>query len=214
MRTHLLKRLEALHLLDSLSLGAHITASVGAAVLALQLAAPGLSATQDYRQDHSSAEYQVTTTYDRVTDSTHVSAVLLPRSRAFGLGSWVSVDAAITFAGRQPTGEVGPVVLTFESFTPSRGGWAFARPQRLKVGSGKAVQLEIPPAEYVKHHVNVFDAGRRESLSFRIPGEQFTALAAEPELRLKAGKASVRLGDRRMAVLRELVQRLRPSQGR
>jgi hypothetical protein len=197
-----------------MSLHADVAASVGAVVMVLQLVAPGLSATQDYRQDHKPAEYQITTSYDRIADSTHISAVLLPRSRAFGLGSWVSIDAAIMFAGRQPTGQVGHVVLTFESFTPSRGGWAFARPQRLKVGSGNAVQLEIPPAEYVKHHVNVFDAGRRESLSFRIPAEQFIALAAEPELRLKAGKANVRLGDRRMAVLRELVQRLRPSQER
>jgi hypothetical protein len=62
-------------------------------------------------------------------------------------------------------------------------------------------------------HVDVA-AGRRESLSSRIPAEQFTALAARPELRLKAGKASVRLGDRRMAVLRELVRWLRTSQER
>lgn len=194
-----------------MSLHADIAASVGAAVVVAQLAAPGPSVAQDYRRDHKPADYQITTTYDRVTDSTRVSAVLLPRSRAFGLGSWVSVDAAITFAGRQPTGALGPVLLTFESFTPSRGGWAFARPQELTVRSGNAVDLEIAPAEYVKRRVHIFDAGRRESLSFRVPAEQFIALAAEPELRLKAGHASVRLGDRRMAVLRELVQRIRPS---
>jgi hypothetical protein len=194
-----------------MSIHADVAASVGATVLVLQLAAPGLSATQDYRQDHKPAEYQITTIYDRIADSTRISAVLLRQSRAFGLGSWVSVDAAITFAGRQPTGAVGPVALTFESFTPSRGGWAFARPQRLKVRSGNAVQLEIPPAEYVKRRVHVFDAGRRESLSFRIPAEQFAALSAEPELKLKAGPASVRLRERGMAVMRQLVQRIRPS---
>jgi hypothetical protein len=185
-------------------------AAVGAAVMVLQLVAPGLSA-QSFRQDRAAVEYQVTTTYDRIMDSTRVSTVILPRSRSFGLGSWVSVDAAITFAGRHATESTGPVVLTFESFTPSGGGWAFARPQQLRVRSGNAVQLEIPPAEYVKRPVHVFDAGRRESLSFRVPTEEFAALAAQPELKLKVGKANVRLQERRMAVLRELAQRIKPT---
>lgn len=104
-----------------------------------------------------------------------------------------------------------PHPAQFESFTPSRRGWAFARPQQLRIRSGDAVMLEVSPSEYIKRPVHLFDSGRRDALSFRIPAQQFAALASKPEIKLKAGNASVRLDERRMGVLREFVQSISPS---
>jgi hypothetical protein len=102
------------------------------------------------------------------------------------------------------------VILTLECITPARGGWAFAHPPMLRVRSGKTIKLEVPAAHYDRLRVGLFDAGRREELSFRIPTEQFTGLAAEPEVEFKAGNASIRLRDERMEMLREFVRRMTP----
>jgi hypothetical protein len=108
----------------------------------------------------------------------------------------------------------GAVVLTLASFTSARGGWAFAHPQRLRIVSGESPELELPAAGYEKLRVGLFDAGRREMLSFRIPAEQFVAMAAQSELELKAGKAKMRLGKREMGMLRDVVRRLSPASDR
>lgn len=149
--------------------------------------------------------------YDRVTDSSRGVATLSTGSRRFGLGSRVSADLSYTYGGRYPTALPDEVTITLESFTPSRGGWAFARPRRLEVRSPGALKLEVSPSEYRKHRVHLFDAGRRELLSFHIDTSDLARLAAEPELSFKAGGAVVRVRGRRMALLRQVVQRLRPG---
>ena len=67
---------------------------------------------------------------------------------------------------------------------------------------------------YVKRPVHLFDRGRGEELSFHIEPDELAALAGEPELVLKAGSATVRLDERRMARLRALVKQMTvPGEG-
>jgi hypothetical protein len=183
-----------------------------AAVLQLAVPAAAPARAQSFQGDRpSDAAYEVSTIHDRLTDSTRVSVALKGSSRPFGLGSRIWVDVSFTHSGPRLTVPPEAVVLTLESFTPARGGWAFAHPERLRVKSGESVRLELPAAEYEKLPVGLFDVGRREMLSFRIPTGQFVAMAAEPELELKAGNASMRLRGRAMEMLREVARRLRPA---
>ena len=57
--------------------------------------------------------------------------------------------------------------------------------------------------------VGLFDAGRREVLSFRVSPVDFLTLVSETELSLEVGGASVRLKDQRMETLRALAHRLK-----
>lgn len=195
-----------------MSLHLHFSSSMWAAAAALHLMSPAaaLASAQSLLADRRSV-YNVTTIYDRLTDSTRVTVGLKGSSRPFGLGSRVWLHLSFTHRGVRLTAPPEAVVLTLESFTPARGGWAFAHPQKLRVRSGKNDKLEVPAAQYAKLRVGLFDAGRREELSFRIPTEQFTALAAEPEIEFKAGNASIRFRDRRMEMLWEVVRRMTPS---
>jgi hypothetical protein len=195
-----------------MSLHFPIAWSVGSAAV-LQLAVPAAVPVraQSFQADRASdAAYEVSTIYDRVTDSTRVSVALKGSSRPFGLGSRVWLDVSFTHSGPRLTVPPEAVVLTLESFTPARGGWAFAHPERLRVESGESVKLELPATEYEKLPVGLFDAGRREMLSFRIPTGQFVAMAAEPELELKAGDARMRLRGRAMDMLRDVARRIKP----
>jgi hypothetical protein len=142
-----------------------------------------------------------------------VVATIATTSRRFGLGSRVAVDVSYSYPGRRLTTSPEWVLVTMESFTPARGGWAFARPRPLEVRSGGALKLQVPPAEYRKQPVRLFDAGRRESLSFRVPPAEFLTLASEPGLTLEVGGASIRLKGRPMETLRALAQRLKPVTG-
>jgi hypothetical protein len=180
-------------------------------LLPLRVAAPPVGA-QSFRGDRASnAAYEVNTIYDRLTDSTRVSVALKGSSRPFGLRSRVWLDVSFTYSGPGLTVPPEAIVLTLRSFTPARGGWAFAHSQPLRVVSGERVKLELPAAEYEKLRVGLFDAGRREMLSFRIPTGEFVAMAAESELELKAGKARMRLRGRAMAMLRDVARRLEPA---
>jgi hypothetical protein len=152
--------------------------------------------------------YQVLTTYDRLADSTRVTVVLEGGSRPTGLGSRAWLDASFSYSGAQLTAPPEEIVLTLESFTPARGGWAFSRRQKLRVRSGKSLQLEVPNIEYVRLPVGLFDSGRREALSFRIPAERLAALLTEPELEFKAGNAKIRFRQENMEMLREMVRRM------
>ena len=152
--------------------------------------------------------YQVLTTYDRLADSTRVTVVLEESSRPTGLGSRAWLDASFSYSGAQLTAPPEEIVLTLESFTPARGGWAFSRRQKLRVRSGKSLQLELPNIEYLRRPVGLFDSGRREALSFRIPAERFAALLSEPELEFKAGNAKIRFRQENMEMLREVVRRM------
>ena len=165
---------------------------------------------QDFR-NHGRADesYSVSRLYDRVTDSTRISATLSPASRPFGLGSMVWLSASFTFSGRQLPAHPEFVMLSLESWTPNRGGWAFAHPRVLRVETGKARLATIPAAEYVKRRVYLFDAGRREELSFRVTPGELAAIARESELVLRAGSATVRLDERHTARLRALVRAIR-----
>ena len=166
---------------------------------------------QRYREDQRSAErYRVLELYDRVADSSRVVATIAATSRRFGLGSRVAVDVSYTYPGRHLAISPEWIIITMESFTPARGGWAFARPRPLEVRSGGALKLQVPPAEYRKQPVRLFDAGRREMLSFRVSPAEFLTLVSETELSLEVGGASIRLKDRRMEILRALADRLKP----
>ena len=183
-----------------------------AAILVPLRAATAPARAQSFQAGRASAAaYQVSTLYDRLTDSTRVSVALNGSSRPFGLGSRVWLDVSFTHSGPRLMVPPEAVVLTLESFTPARGGWAFARPQRLRLVSGKSVKLEVPAAQYEKLPVGLFDAGRREMLSFRIATGELIAMAAEPELELKAGNARMRLRARAMEMLRDVTGRLKPA---
>ncbi len=188
--------------------------AAGAATALLQLIATGVSplSAQRFRHNPWSGEpYCVQEFYDRVADSSRTVAVLPPSPRRFGLGSRVSLDLSYTYPGRRLTAPPQWVTITLESFTPARGGWAFARPRPLEIRSLRAWKLEVSPAEYRKQPVHLFDAGRRERLSFRLATSAFLMLAEEPELSLKAGPATMRLRGRRMDLLRLVSHRLRPG---
>jgi hypothetical protein len=152
--------------------------------------------------------YQVLTTYDRLTDSTRVTIVLEKSSRPSGLGSRAWLDALFAYPGVHLTTPPDAVILTLESFTPARGGWVFSHRQKLRMRSGKNVELETPDIEYIKRRVHFFDSGRREALSFRIPAERFAAVLSEPELEFKAGNAKIRFRQENMKMLREVVRRM------
>lgn len=152
--------------------------------------------------------YAITRVYDRMTDSTRVSALWQESSRRFGLKSRAWLDVSFSFAGRRMTAPPAVVRLTLESFTPARGGWAFARPQKLRVRSGKIMKLDVPAAQYQKRQPALLDAGRREMLSFQISTDQFAAMVAEPDLELQAGNASFRFRAYEMDMLRDMVARM------
>jgi hypothetical protein len=164
---------------------------------------------QDFRDrvraDHS---YMVSRVYDRVTDSTLVSASLSSTSRPFGLGSTAWLFVSLSFPGRRLLASPAFAELSLESWTQSRGGWAFAHPRELRVEAGKARLVTIPASEYVKRPVYLFDRGRREELAFRVNAEQLAALAGQAELVLKAGNATIRLDARRMARLRAFLEEM------
>ena len=189
-----------------------IYSRAAAALLFLPLlaAVPAQSQTH-FAQGDKSRGYQVSKIYDKQTDSTRVTFTVLGSSRPFGLKSRAWVDLSFTYHGRRLTSPPQVVFLTLESFTPSRGGWAFARPQELRIACADGEKLRLAPARYEKLPVHLFDSGRREVLSFRIPALEIVALAGEELLNVDAGRAKVRFRERRMTMLRELVATMTPS---
>lgn len=173
------------------------------------LAAPAQGQTH-FTQREKPRGYQVTTIYDRQTDSTRVTFTILGSSRPFGLKSRAWIDLSFTYPGRRLTSPPQVVLLTVESFTPSRGGWAFVRPQELRIACADEEKLRLAPAHYQKLPVHLFDSGRREVLTFRIPARQIVAIAGEELLNVEVGRAKVRFRERRMAMLRDLVATMTP----
>jgi hypothetical protein len=174
-----------------------------------ELTLPVAVLAQEFRdRARANNPYMVTRLYDRVSDSTRVSASLSSSSRPFGLGSRVWLWASFTFPGRRLLAAPASAVLFIGSWTPARGGWAFAHPRELRVERGKTRLATIPAAGYLKQPVHWFDGGRREELFFSIRAAELTALAGESELVLKAGGATIRLDQRRMARLRALVKQM------
>jgi hypothetical protein len=188
----------------------HPRAATAWLFLPLLTAAPAQSQTH-FAQRERQRGYQVTTIYDRETDSTRVTFTVLGSSRLFGLKSRAWIDLSFTYPGRRLISPPQTVLLTVESFTPSRGGWAFARPQELRIACADEEKLRLAPAHYEKRPVHLFDSGRREVLSFRIAARQIVAIAGEELLNLDVGRAKVRFRERRMAMLRDLVAVMTPS---
>jgi hypothetical protein len=174
-------------------------------------AVPTVLAQDFVARQRSLAAHSIIALYDRITDSTRVTVPLGESARRFGLGSKVWAYAYVAFRGRRLPEPASDVVLAFESWTPARGGWAFAHAEALEVRSGRLRLADVPAAEYVKRRVRLFDSGRREALSFRVPLTELAALAEHPGLILKVGRATVRLDQRRMARVRALVDRMRPA---
>lgn len=195
----------------SRSLSTVMTAALASLGVVGQLASTAVPTVlaQDFRSRvRADNSYAVSRVYDRITDSTRVAAALSSSSRPFRLGSTAWLLASFAFQGRQLQSPPAFVVLSLESWTPVRGGWAFAHPRDLRVESGKTRLATIPAAEYVKRPVHLFDGGRREELSFRIEPEEFAALARQPELKLRAGSATMRLDQRGMERFRALVREM------
>jgi hypothetical protein len=190
-----------------------LVGGVGSTGMLVPPAVPSVLA-QDFRNRvRADNSYAVSRLYDRVTDSTRVGVALSSSPRPFGLGSTVWLMATFNFPGRQLQAPPPFVVLWLESWTPARGGWAFAHPRDLRVERGKTRLATIPAIGYVKRPVHLFDRGRSEELSFHIEADELAALAAESELVLKAGSATVRLDERRMARLRALVRQMTVPDG-
>jgi hypothetical protein len=186
--------------------------SVGAVASILQLAVPmiSLTAAQGFGPRSAIAStYRVTVVHDRLTDSTRLSASFTASSKPFGLDSRAWLDLSFSFAGVRLVAVPPFVVLTIESWTPARGGWAFAHPVSLHVRSGDSIRLDVPAKGYVKRRVHLFDSGRREALWFEIPSTDFTRLAGAPELSFTAGNARFRVRQR-MEMLREVLRRMTP----
>jgi hypothetical protein len=194
------------------SLASAVTAALaGSTAFVGELAPPAVPQVlaQEFRtRARADDAYAVSRLYDRVTDSTRVAAALSSSSRPFGLGSRAWLLASFTFSGKHLQAPPAYVVLSLESWTPARGGWAFARPRELRVEVGKTRLATIPPSQYVKRPVHLLDHGRREELSFHLKPDQLTALVGEPELVLRAGSAIVRLDQRRMTRLRAFVAQM------
>jgi hypothetical protein len=180
-------------------------ASMGAIGELAPVAVPAVLA-QDFR-DHVRADhsYILSRVYDRATDSTRIAASLSSGSRRFRLGSTAWLIASFSFPGRWLLAPPAFAELSLESWTPPRGGWAFAHPHELRVEARKTRLATIPASEYVKRRVHLLDRGRREELTFHIGVEQLAALAEQPELVLKAGSATIRLDALGMAKLRTFV---------
>jgi hypothetical protein len=153
--------------------------------------------------------YRVAVVHDRLTDSTRVSATFSASSQPFGLDSRAWLDLSFTFPGARLVTPPSALVLTIESWTPGRGGWAFAHPERLHVQSGDSLRLEFPAAGYLKRRVHLFDTGRKEVLWFDIPSSAFARLAGAPELLFAAGRARFRVRTR-MEMLHEMLRRMAP----
>jgi hypothetical protein len=186
--------------------------SVGAVASILQLAVPAISLTAAQGFGPRSAiasTYRVGVVHDRLTDSTRVNASFTASSKPFGLGSRAWLDLSFSFAGVRLIAAPAFVVLTIESWTPGRGGWAFAHPHPLHIQSGDSIRLDVPAAGYMKRRVQLFDSGRREVLWFDIPSTDFTRLAGAPELILRVGNARIRVRQR-MEMLREVLRRMTP----
>ena len=190
----------------------HLARSVGAAASILQLTVPTINVTaaQGFGPRSAAAStYRVAVIHDRLTDSTRLNASFVTSSKPFGLGSRAWLDLSFSFAGVRLIAAPAFVVLAIESWTPGRGGWAFAHLQTLHIQSGDSIRLDVPPTGYMKRRVHLFDSGRQEVLWFDIPSAEFTRLAAAPELILRAGNAQIRL-HQRMEMLREVLRRMTP----
>ena len=190
----------------------HLARFVGAAASILQLAVPmpNLVAAQGFGPRSTVAnDYRVAVVHDRLTDSSRLTASFTGSSKPFGLGSRAWLDLSFSFAGARLVSPPSSLVLTIESWTPSRGGWAFAHRVPLQIQSGDSIRLEFPPAGYLKRQVHLFDTGRREVLWFDIPSSDFTLLAGAPELIFTAGRARFRVRER-MEMLREVLRRMTP----
>ena len=190
----------------------HLARSVGAAASLLQLAVPtiSLTAAQGFGPRSAVANtYRMAVVHDRLTDSTRLSASFTASSKPFGLDSRAWLDLSFSFAGVRLLATPAFVVLTIESWTPGRGGWAFAHAQWLHIQSGDSIRLDLPATGYVKRRVHLLDSGRREVLWFDIPSTDFARLAGAPELTVRVGNARIRVRQR-MEMLREVLRRMTP----
>ena len=170
---------------------------------------------QSFQADRpSGAGYEANTNYGRLTDTTRTAVPLKGSSCPFGLGSQVWLEVSFTHPGRSLTTVPDTVLFILASFPPACGGWAFARPGLLRMRSSEGMELEFPAAEYERLRTGLFDAGRRELLSFEIPTRQFVVMSAEPELELKAGGAKLRLRQTQRDLLQEGARRLTPTRAR
>ena len=190
----------------------HFVRTVGAAASILQLTVPtiSLTAAQGFGPRSAAAStYRVVVVHDHLIDSTRLSASFTASSQPFGLDSRAWLDLSFGFAGVRLIATPAFVVLTIESWTPGRGGWAFAHPQSLHIQSGDSIRLDVPATGYMKRRVHLLDSGRQEVLWFDIPSTDFTRLAEAPELILSVGNAQIRVR-KRMEMLREVLRRMTP----
>lgn len=192
-------------------MSAHFALSLGVAASVLPLALPGTAlAMQGFmRRSTDPQGYVIAATRDRLTDTTQVTATLSAPSRPFGLGSRAWLDLSFGFTGPRLTARPTAVRLTVESWTPARGGWAFAHSAPLEIRGGDSLRLELPAEGYLKRPVGLFDTGRREALWFAIPSADYARVARLPEVVFSVGRARFRVRER-MEMLREVLRRMTP----
>ena len=166
---------------------------------------------QDFRH-HWQHEYvyHVVPLYDRVTDSTRVSAMLLTGVGWFGSGSRVWLTVSFAFPGRLQIEQPEWVDVSLDSFTREGGKWAFSRSRsrELRVEVANSVRLKVPARGYVRRDKGPTDRGRRELLSFRIPAREFIEWKDELEITIRAGPAQFVLSSHAMEMVRDLIHRM------
>ena len=161
--------------------------------------------------EHGVHEYQLSSIYDRVTDRTRVTVVPRQKYRPSYNQPNVSFSVSVTYSGREPTPAPDSVVFEVAVFSPARGGWPLAHPERLKVTLNDTIHLEFPSADYRRMSVHLNDRGRNETLDFRIPTTDFLSLAASSRARLKIGRFTIKLDQPGLDGLRALVPWLMPA---
>ena len=190
--------------------GAHLRFLIFTGALVVLGTTAGISSAgaQDFR-DHWQHEYvyHVVPLYDRVTDSTRVSAMLLTAVGWFGSGSRVWLTASFAFPGRLQVEPPEWVDIALDSFTSEGGKWAFSRPRELRVEVANSVRLRVPARGYVRLGKGLTDRGRRELLSFRIPARDFIDWGDELEIIIRAGRAQFVLSSHAIEMVRDLIHR-------
>ena len=165
----------------------------------------------DASADHSINDYQLSAVYDRVANRTRVTVVPAQHYQPAFDKPTMSFAVSISYLGRPSAAAPDSVELDFITFTPPRAGWPLAHPHSLRIILDDSVRSEFPAAEYQRMSVGLFDRGRSEMSSYRIPSPAFLQLAGSSRVTLKVGRFTIKLDQQGFEGLRVLAARLSPT---
>lgn len=188
-----------------------LIARVATSAVVLTVPVTPNAAAQDFRdhwQHHSL--YQIVSLYDRVVDSTRVSAMLLTSVTWSGSGAKVWLTASFTFPGRMLVTRPDSVELAFDSFSREGARLAFSHARELRVEVGSSLRFKATANSYTRLGEGLTDRGRRELLSFRIPAGEFIRLGDEVEVAFRSGPAQFYLTGHAIEMIRDLNGRMHP----